>query len=289
MVTSTRQAQGKGEGQEGKKEEKGQNLAAEEARNKAAEAEQAKQKAVLAAKEDKQKAKEANEAKLRANLSVEEVKRKEKEAGNARARAEFAANEASLRGGEAEQKQKEAEEARLRAAIAVEEAKKKEAEAGSAKLNAEFAADEARQKEKEAEEAKIRANLAAEETRRREKQEAKEARQVKESEKADTISQKVVPALNVIPPDSKDFVSGSIKLALSPGTRGSKIMRLTNSLSNYSEIQIVSEGYIAGKGSWVGLSIKKPLPLYQILYNLAVVQQVAVTGNELQITLHNDE
>ena len=99
---------------------------------------------------------------------------------------------------------------------------------------------------------------------------------------------KVTSAAKIIPPDNNEFLSGSVKLMFNPGTAASNITRLTNSFSNYPEIQIFSTSYIKGNGSSVGLFISKPIPLYQILYKMAVVQQVASNRNELQIITRAD-
>jgi hypothetical protein len=121
------------------------------------------------------------------------------------------------------------------------------------------------------------------------KKEAGDAQQIKESQTAGLLNLNVTSAVKIIPPDNKDIFSGSMKLLIDPSARCSKILLLIDSLSNYSDIKIVSMGNIAEGGPWVELFVKKSMPLYQVLYSLPGVQQAARKGQELQITLSESE
>jgi hypothetical protein len=99
---------------------------------------------------------------------------------------------------------------------------------------------------------------------------------------------KVGPAAKIIPPDDNEFLSGSVRLLFNRGTAGRKIKGLANSLSKYPEVQTVSTSYFDRKGSSVALFIPKPMPLYQVLYKIAGVHQVASEDDGIQITIRED-
>jgi hypothetical protein len=138
-------------------------------------------------------------------------------------------------------------------------------------------------------ESKESVNRVVEETRQKTNRATEEAKQPKKSEKAGRNGEKATSAANIIPQDNKELLSGAVTLMINPGVQSSKILYLTNSLCEKSDIHIFSTGGIAGKGSYVGLLIQKPVPLFQLLYNIAVVQQVTRKGNEIRITINNNE
>jgi hypothetical protein len=261
---------------------KGANFVAEEAQQNLKEVGAAKQKANLIAEEAQLRLIKAEVAKQKANLIAEEAKRK---ANLAIEQARQMVQEAV----KARQKEKEAQEIRQRVNGAAEEAERKVKEAEEAKRVADLAVEEAQRRVLAAEEGKRREKQQAEEAKQKGILASEEAKQAKEPEKAGVMCKKQASGAKMIPSDNKDFLSGSVKLLIDPGARGSKILRLIDSLSDYSDIKIVSMASVAEGGPWVELFVRKPISLYQVLYSCPVVQQVAGTGSELQITMREGD
>jgi hypothetical protein len=264
------------------------------------EAEQARQKATLVNRESSLRLKTAEENGHTANIMAEKTKERVSIAIE-RAR-QFAQKLFKAR-----QKVKDAELISQRANLEAEEALNQLQKAQENKRMADFALEESKQRVREAQENQRIANFLLDEAKRREKIQAEEAKQKeklatqgpkpnsiladksKESDESAVLVKQSAFDDKIISPDNKDGLQGPLNLSISPGAQGSKIVRLILSLSSYSEIKIVSIDKSDDKGSRIELLVKKPMPLYQVLYGLPFVQQILEKENELQITLRSDE
>jgi hypothetical protein len=212
-----------------------------------------------------------------------------------------------------DEKTQQTKEAKLKAREAAKEAKQKEQEdklrekqlAEEAKLKARQIAEEAKQREQEvklrekqlAEEAKLKARQAAKEAKQKEQEDkhrekhlAEEAKlKAKETNKTDVTPDKAASLENIISRDNNEMMSGSVTLEFDPGIHHSKVSQVTNSLSKNSNVQVVSVGGYAGKGSWVRLIVNNATPIYQVLYSTSIVQQVSRRGNNIHVIFHVSE
>ena len=144
------------------------------------------------------------------------------------------------------------------------------------KLQARQAAKEAKQKEQE--------------DKQRENQLAEEAKlQAKETNKTDVTPDKLASLENIISRDNNEIISGSVTLEFDPGIHHTKVSQITNSLSKNSNVQVISVGGYAGKGSWVRLFVNNAIPIYQVLYSTSIVQQVSRRGNNIHIVFQVSE
>jgi hypothetical protein len=264
------------------------------------EAAEARQRAIDAVGEAKQKAREAIEVRQRAVLATQQALEKEKEFDQVKRKAHLAAKElrkrALLLAEEALLKEKEAEQTAQKADLAVEDVKQqtillleealaKDQQAAEAKKRAEQATEEACLKEAQATAEALKASLAAEEAGRRARAESEKARRDRELAKPGHTNAAPVCSSELIPPESKLLLMGPATLVFGPGTPGSKIAHLTNCLSENPDIRIVKVGGIAGKGSWIGLDLQRPLALYQVLYSLPFVYQLSKRDDVIQVTV----
>jgi hypothetical protein len=243
--------------------------------------EEAKRESMVVAKEARQKEKEAKAAKQKENSAVEQVKQKDVEAREAK-------QKAALAGDEALRKEKEAEEAVHRVLAVAEEVRQKEKEAANAKLRAYLAAEAVRQRVKQARYSKSGAKLISGQTQSREKKKVREGRQPEESGSAVTTPDEVSSCGKSSSHNDMDVLSGPVTLMINPAVISVNIMELISSLSENPDLQIVSMGGVAGRGSRIGLFIKRPMRLGQVFHEVADVQQVEVArkGNEIQIKMH---
>jgi hypothetical protein len=159
-----------------------------------------------------------------------------------------------------------------------EEKKGAELDAEEIGLWANLVAVEALQRLREADAVKQKAKLAAE-----------EVRSSIESENGGQARKKATSAANVISPDSRELISGSVTLVFNLGPQSNKILQLANSLQENSKARKDSSGRSAGMGSWVRLIIPDPVPLYHLLYDSPFVQEVTVKDNEIQVKMLRDE
>lgn len=204
----------------------------------------------------------------RAILMAEEATRQEKEATQARQRAELAAEVANI-------KDKETKDARQKAMLTEEELLGKEKEARDARQRAELAAEGAKIKNKEAKETRQRAILAEEELLGKEKQGTRE----------NGNKFRTVPSSKIIAPDNCELLDGKFTLVFSPGAAYIKISDLIRSLSMEPNLQTMETGGIAGKGSWIKISIGSPLPLFRILNHIPSVRQVSWKRDAIHVDI----
>jgi hypothetical protein len=282
------------------KENKKANLIFEEIQQKLKEAQEAKQRIMLATREaqlrlttDKTNEQTANltaqKAKVNVSIAIERAKQIEQKAFKARQKereAEKRSQRANLEAEEALHKLQEAEENRRLANFALEESKQKVQVAEEDKRKANFVVEEFKLKERYlVEEAKQKVKLAAKET----KQKNMLVDESKESDKSEVVFKQSAFDAKIISPDNKEILYGPLNLSFNPGAQGSKIVRLIVWLSSYSEMKIVSIDKFDDTGSRIELFVKKPMPLYQVLYGLPFVQQIVGKGNELLIALRPEE
>jgi hypothetical protein len=90
---------------------------------------------------------------------------------------------------------------------------------------------------------------------------------------------------DIISPDNNEAVDGGVTLVTNPGAHYSKIANLKKVLSTDPNVKILTTGGEMGKGSWIRLFIKKPLPLYQVLYRMPDVLVVSRKGCDIQISM----
>jgi hypothetical protein len=276
------------------------NLIFEEVQQKPILAEGTKQKATLVAREARLILKTAEANRRRANQLAE--KAKEGVSIAVERERQIAQNLFKAR-----QKERDSEKRSQRATFEAEEALHKLREAEENKRMADFALEEAKQRMLIAEENRRIASFILDEAKRIEKYQAKEANQLVKPVAEEVIQQARIPVKSkdsnesgimgkqssfndkVISPDNKDGLQGQLNLSISPGAQGSKILLLIFSLLSYSEIKIISIERNDDTGSRIELFVKNPIPLYQVLYDLPIVQRIAGKENELQITLRSDE
>jgi hypothetical protein len=90
---------------------------------------------------------------------------------------------------------------------------------------------------------------------------------------------------NIVPADSRERLSGGITLVFGPGSDGTRIAQLLMNLGEYPGLRVAITRGLAGKGSWADLDLREPVALYQALYRLPWVKELARKGNQIQVTL----
>jgi hypothetical protein len=102
----------------------------------------------------------------------------------------------------------------------------------------------------------------------------------------DTSKPKAEPVIEktrIISPGTGELLEGAVTLTIDPNAKSRLISYLTLSLSENPNIQMLATGENPGKGYWIKLFVKKPLPLYRILYFIPVVQEVALKGEDIYV------
>ncbi len=87
----------------------------------------------------------------------------------------------------------------------------------------------------------------------------------------------------VIPPGHDELLAGPVTLTVNPGTRSTLISYLVLSLTEDPNIEMISKEGKAAKGSFIKLFIKNPIPLFRVLYQIPVVQEVTRRGYDIHI------
>ncbi len=87
----------------------------------------------------------------------------------------------------------------------------------------------------------------------------------------------------VIPPSHNELLTGPVTLTINPGTRSTLISYLVLSLTEDPNIQMVSKDGKAARGSLIKLFIKNPVPLFKVLYQIPVVQEVTRKGLDIHV------
>ncbi len=87
----------------------------------------------------------------------------------------------------------------------------------------------------------------------------------------------------VVPPGHDELLAGPVTLTVNPGTRSTLISYLVLSLTEDPNIEMISKDGKAAKGSFIKLFIKNPIPLFRVLYQIPVVQEVSRRGYDIHI------
>ena len=206
------------------------------------------------AEESKERARSAAEE---ANKAKEAEAKARKEAEQARERAERAVEQVKAAREAETRARKEIPEAKERARRAAEEARSATVAEATAKKRAEQAA-KARAK-REAEEARVRAQ--------REAEEAKEAAQAVTSE----------------------VYSGVIRLMIVSPADYERVKNLEESLGRVKNLRVVLVGGSAREGTRIVVSAEEPVPLLSVLSEMPPVEQAVKKGNDIQITLKDED
>ena len=158
----------------------------------------------------------------------------------------------------------EAEKAKERARIAASEARKAQEAEATAKKEAERVA---REKAKaEAEKAKERAGVAASEA---EGPKAAEPVARKEAEETPTA----------------ELHSGIVRLTIAGPVSPEQMREFQGLLLQVKGLQLAELGWSVSTGSWIVVSIGKPIALHSVLSKMPPVEEVQRKGNDIQVSL----
>jgi hypothetical protein len=91
------------------------------------------------------------------------------------------------------------------------------------------------------------------------------------------------PEAVVIPPGHSELVKGPVTLTINSSAKSTLISYLVLSLSEDPNIQMVSKGGVTARGSWIKLFIKNPIPLFKVLYQIPIVQEVSRKGFDIHV------
>ncbi len=87
----------------------------------------------------------------------------------------------------------------------------------------------------------------------------------------------------LIPPGNTELLEGPITLKVDSGAKPRLVSYVALSLAENPNIQVISQNESGNKDFQIRCLIKKPLPLFQILYFMPVVQEVRRKGNNIHI------
>ncbi len=87
----------------------------------------------------------------------------------------------------------------------------------------------------------------------------------------------------LIPPGNSELLEGPVILKVDSGAKPRLISYVALSLAENPNIQVLSQNESSNKDFQIRCLIKKPVPLFQILYFMPVVQEVRRKGNDIHI------
>jgi len=164
-----------------------------------------------------------------------------------------------------------------------EDKKAKQAEL-KAKREAEWTAKE--RAKREAKEAKERTKLEAKEAKERVKRETAEAKQAQLTE-AEVVEREIEKEVE---PDAKEAVSaefyeGFVELAIASPVDFGQLRELEECLGQIQDLRLELVGGSVNGGTEIVVWAGKPIPLVDILHEIAPVEQATKKGKKIQLTL----
>lgn len=128
--------------------------------------------------------------------------------------------------------------------------------------------------------AKEQAKLAAKEAEERAKREAKEAKERAKREAKEGIMAPAGPETA-----AGELYQGSVSLMIAVPVDLVRLRELEEGLGQVEDLQLDLVGGSISEGTEIIVSVKKPLPLLEILSGMAPVEETAKKGKKIQIVL----